>query len=260
VLPPAEVWTKAASNAAWAVLLDDDSVEAHTSLAHAKATQDWDFLGAEREFQRAFSLDPRYATAHHWYAVSCLAPLGRLDEALQEILLAHTIDPISSIISRDLAMTYYYRLEFEMALDQCDRTIEQNPHFDAAYWTLGLVQEQRGDLDESSAAFQRGIQLSPQSPKMRSGLARTLAVSNGRDEALQILAELHELSKKRYVSPFELASINFALGTRDEGYEWLAKAFQDRCFELVATKVDPRFDSLRGDARFKQLSAQLGVA
>ncbi len=260
VLSPAEVWTKAASNAAWAVLLDDDSAEAHSSLAHAKATQDWDFLGAEREFQRAINLAPRYATAHHWYAASCLAPLGRLDEALQEIQLAHTIDPISSIISRDLAMTYYYRREFEMALEQCDRTIEQNSHFEAAYWALGLVQEQRGDLDESAAAFQRAIQLSPQTPRMRSGLARTLALSGRRDEALEILSELHDLSKRRYVSPFELASINFALGNRDEGYEWLAKAFQDRCFELVATKVDPRFDPLRSDARFKQLSAQLGVA
>jgi len=260
VLSPLEVWTKAASNAAWAVLLDEDSVEAHTSLAHAKATQDWDFLGSEREFQRAISLDPRYATARHWYAMSCLAPLGRLEEALQEILLAHTIDPISSIISRDLAMTYYYRREFEMALEQCDRTIEQNPHFVAAYWTLGLVQEQRGDLDESSAAFQRAIQLAPQSPRMRSGLARTLAVSGKRDEALRILSELHDLSRKRYVSPFELASIRFALGNPDEGFEWLAKAFQDRCFELVATKVDPRFDALRGDTRFKHMSAQLGVA
>jgi serine/threonine-protein kinase len=260
VLAPMEVWTKAASNAAWAVLLDDDSGEAHTSLAHAKSTQDWDFLGAEREFQRAISLTPRYATAHHWYAMSCLAPLGRLDESLQEILLAHTIDPISSIISRDLAMTYYYRREFEMALEQCDRTIEQDPHFEIAYWTLGLIQEQREDLDESSAAFRRAIQLSPQNPRMRSGLARTLAVSSGRDEALRILSELHDLSKRRYVSPFELASIHFALGNRDEGYEWLAKAFQDRCFELVATKVDPRFDSLRGDARFRELSAQLGVA
>ena len=68
-----------------AVMLDDDSAEAHTSLAHVKATQDWDWAGAEREFQRAISLNPAYATAHHWYATSCLAPLGRLDEALDEI-------------------------------------------------------------------------------------------------------------------------------------------------------------------------------
>jgi TolB-like protein len=81
VLTPAEVWTKTASNAAWAVLLDEHSAEAHASLAHVKATQDWDWLGAEREFQRAIGLDPRYPTARHWYATSCLVPLGRLDEA-----------------------------------------------------------------------------------------------------------------------------------------------------------------------------------
>jgi len=260
VLTPAEVWTKAASNAAWAVLLDEDSAEAHTSLAHVKATQDWDWHGGEREFQRALSLDPRYATAHHWYAMSCLAPLGRLDEALQEILLAHAIDPISSIIARDLAMTYYYRREFELSLEQCDRTIEQNPHFSAAYWALGLVQQQRGDFEESAAAFERAIQLSPQTPRMHAGLARTLALSGKRADAERILSELHELSRKRYVSPFEFASLLFVLDQLEEGFEWLAKAYQDRCFELIVIKVDPRFDSLRGDARFTKLSAQLGVA
>jgi serine/threonine-protein kinase len=259
-LSPAEVWTKAASNAAWAVLLDEDSAEAHTSLAHVKSTQDWDWHGAEREFQRAISLDPRYATAHHWYAMSCLAPLGRLDEALQEISMAQAIDPISSIIARDLALTYYYRREFDLSLEQCDRAIEQNPHFSAAYWALGLVQQQRGDLDESAAAFERAIHLSPQSPRMQGALARTLALSGKRQEAVRILSELHELSKKRYVSPFEFATIHFVLGHLDEGFEWLAKAYQDRCFELIVIKVDPRFDALRGDPRFSKLAAQLGVS
>jgi TolB-like protein/Tfp pilus assembly protein PilF len=260
VSAPAEVWTKAASNAAWAVLLDDDLAEAHTSLAHVKSTQDWDWHGAEREFQRALSLDPRYATAHHWYAMSCLAPLGRLEEALQEILLARAIDPISSIIARDLAITYYYRREFDLSLEQCDRTIEQNPHFSAAYWALGLVQEQRGDFDESAAAFERALQLSPQSPRMHGALARTLALSGRQGEAVRILSELHGLAQKRYVSPFEFASIHFALGHVEEGFEWLTRAYQDRCFELIANKVDPRFDALRSDSRFKKLSAQLGVA
>src|SRR5205814_302169 len=97
VLGPAEVWTKAASRGAAAVMLDDLSAEAHTSLAHVKATQDWDWAGAEREYQRAISLNPGYPTAHHWYAVSCLAPLGRLDEALNEMLIAQSLDPVSSI-------------------------------------------------------------------------------------------------------------------------------------------------------------------
>ncbi len=259
VLSPAEVWTKAASNAAWAVLQDDNAAEAHTSLAHVKSTQDWDWLVAEREFQRALALDPRHPTAHHWYAMSCLAPLGRLDQACEEMMLAQALDPISSIISRDLARIFYYRQDFESALEQCDHTIELNPHFPPAYWILGLVQEQRGEFDESAAAFQRALQFSPQSPLMQAALGRTFALSGKETEARRILWELCELAKKRYVSPFELASLTFALQQTDEGFRWLAKAFQDRCFELICLRVDPRWESLRGNPRFHKLFEQLGL-
>jgi serine/threonine-protein kinase len=259
VLAPAEVWTKAASNAAWAVLQDENSAEAHTSLAHVKSTQDWDWLGAEQEFQRAIALDPRYPTAHHWYAMSCLTPLARLDQACDEMMLAQALDPISSIIGRDLARIYYYKQDYDAALEQCDHTIELNPHFSPAYWILGLVQEQRGDFDESAAAFQRAIQLAPASPLMKAALGRTFALSGKRDDALRILRELHELAEKRYVSPFELAAICFALEKTDEGFQWLAKAFQDRCFELICLRVDPRWESLRGNPRFHKLYEQLGL-
>lgn len=259
VMAPAEVWTKAASNAAWAVLQDEQSAEAHTSLAHVKATQDWDWAGAELEYLRAISLDPRYPTARHWYAVSCLAPLGRLDEAMEQMMTAQALDPISSIIARDIAVVHYYRHDLGAALDQCDHNIELNPHFPPAYWILGLVQEQRGDFDEAVAAFQRAIQLSPQSPKMHAALARTYALSGRKDEAERILAELHDLAERRYVSPSDLASLHFALGDRDRGFQWLTKAFHDRSFELMCVRVDPRFDVVRDDSRFQTLIRQLGL-
>jgi serine/threonine-protein kinase len=258
-MAPAEVWTKAASNAAWAVLLDENSAEAHTSLAHVKSTQDWDWLGAEREFQRALGLNPRHATARHWYAMSCLAPQGRLDQACEEILLAQALDPISSIIARDVARIYYYKQDYEAALEQGDHTIELNPHFAPAYWALGLIQEQRGEFDESAAAFQRALQLSPASPLMQAALARTFALSGKENEALRILADLLELAKRRYVSPFELASLHFALNQTEEGFQWLEKSFQDRCFELICLRVDPRWEALRGNTRFQKLFDQLGL-
>lgn len=259
VLAPAEVWTKAASNAAWAVLQGENSAEAHTSLAHVKSTQDWDWLGAEREFQRAIALDHRYPTAHHWYAMSCLTALARLDEACEEMMLAQALDPISSIIGRDLARIYYYKQDYDAALEQCDHTIELNPHFTPAYWILGQVQEQRGEFDESAAAFQRAIQLSPGSPLMQAALGRTFALSGKQDEARRILRSLHELAARRYVSPFELASIHFALDQTEEGFQWLTKAFQDRCFELICLRVDPRWESLRRNPRFHKLFDQLGL-
>jgi TolB-like protein/Tfp pilus assembly protein PilF len=259
VLAPADVWTKAAANAAQAVMLDGESAEAHTSFAHIKSTQDWDWKGSEKEFQRAISLNPRYPPAHHWYAVSCLTPLGRLDEALEQMLMAQALDPVSSIISRDIALNHYYRRDLESALEQCDHTIEQNPYFSAAYWTLGLVQEERGDLDEAVAAFQRAIELSPPSLRILGALGRAFAKAGKKEKALQVLHQLEDLALRRYISPFELALIYFALGRKDEGFQRLAKAYQDRCYELVTIKVDPRFDSVAKDARFAALIRQIGL-
>jgi serine/threonine-protein kinase len=173
------------------------------------------------------------------------------------MLLAQALDPISSIIARDIAVVHYYRRDYELALEQCDHTIEQNPHFSPAYWTLGLVQEQRGDYDEAIAAFQRAIQLSPPSPRILGALGRTFARAGRQEEALRILRELDELAKKRYISPFELALIYFALKRTDEGFERLTKAYQDRCFELITIRIDPRFDSVMKDQRFADLFRQL---
>lgn len=259
VLGPGEAWTKAASAASTAVILDDTCAEAHTSLAHVKATQDLDWKGAERTFLRAISLDPRYATAHHWYAMSCLAPLGRLDEALDEITAAQSLDPVSLIVNRDVAVIHYYRRDFETALEHCDHTIELNPHFGPAYWMLGVIQEQRRDFDESLAAFQRAVHLLPNTPRMCGALGRTFALTGRRKEALEMLKRLEAFSRHRYVSPLEFAWIRFGLGDEAAGFRWLTKACADRCFDLIAIKVDPRFDPYRDDARFQQIITQLAL-
>jgi TolB-like protein/Tfp pilus assembly protein PilF len=259
VLGPAEVWTKAAASAASAVMLDEHSAEAHTSLAHVRSTQDWDWVGSEREFQRAIAANPRYATGHHWYAMSCLAPLGRLDEARDEMMIAQSLDPVSSIVARDLAVIHFYRRDFETALEQCDHTIELNAHFAPGYWILGVIQEQRTDFDESAAAFQRAVHLSPETPRMHAALGRTFALSGKIKQALEILRKLEAYATERYVSPLEFAWIQFALGETDLGFKWLAKAGEDRTFDILSIKVDPRFDPFRDDRRFAALAKQLGV-
>ena len=259
VAAPAELWTKTASNAAQALLLDENSSDVHTTFAHVKAIQDWDWAASEQEFRKAISLDPRNPQAHHWYAMSCLSPTGRLDEALQEIQIAQTLDPISSIISRDMAQILHFRREYDRALEQCDYTIEQNPHFSAAYWTLGLVQEQRGEQEESIAAMQRAVELSPPNPRVMGALARTYIMVGRKREGIDILDELIEMSRHRYISPFELSLIYFSLGRMDEGFCELDRAFQHRCFELITLTSDPRFDPVRKDERYRTLFRKLNL-
>lgn len=259
VLGPAAVWPKAASSAASAVMLDPHSSETRTSLAHMKATQDWDWKTAEREFRHAMDLGPGNATAHHWYAMSCLVPLGRLDDALQEMLIAQSLDPVSSIVARDIAMIHLYRRDLDAALEQCDHTVELNPHFSAAYWTLGLVQEQREELDEALAACQRGLHLSPETPRMHAALGRVLALTGDQAGAAEVMRTLRTLAGQRYVSPVEFASLHLSLGDEDSALESLAEAARDRCFDLLAIRYDPRLDPLRHDDRFKAIHLQIGT-
>ena len=259
VLGPADVWTKVASTAASAVMLDGSSAEAHTSLAHAKATQDWDWLAAEQGFRRAMALDPRYATAPHWYSTTVLVPTGRLDEAVARMLLAQSLDPVSTIIARDVAMMYYYKREFDLALEQCDNAIELNPHFPPTYLTLAFVQEQRNELDESEAALERAVSLAPQSPRTLAALGRLFAITGRRRQATKTLHDLEALAKERYVAPFEFACLHFSLGHVDESVEWLSKSIDDRNFELLAIKADPRLETLRSHARLAPLVARVGV-
>lgn len=259
VVRPADTWTKAAASAASAVMLAGSSAEAHSSLAHARSTQDWDFTGAEREFQRAIALDPRYATAHHWYATSALVPMTRLDEALERMLVAQSIDPVSPIIAKDVATIHFYKRDFESALEQCDNTIELNPHFSPGYFTLALIQEQRKEIDEALAALERALHLAPRSPRMQAALARTCAIAGKRPQAFKLLHGLEALAKERYVAPFDLATVYLALGQADKGFEMLVLACDDRCFELLSLKVDPRFDPFREDPRLTALIKRIGL-
>ena len=257
--PSTSMVTMAMSSAATAVMLDDESAQARTSLAHAKARAHWNWIEAELEFQRAIKLDPAYATGHHWYARCCLVPLGRLDEARDEVLLAQSLDPVSSIIAREVASIHYYRRDFDAALAHCDHAIELNPHFPHAYFILSLVQEKLGDFEEALAALRRASQLAPRSPRLIAALGRAQAIAGRRDEARHSLAELDDLARSRFVSAWERAILFLGMKDADRCFEQLALAYQDRFFDLTLLAVDPRFDDIRGDPRFDQLLQEVGL-
>jgi tetratricopeptide (TPR) repeat protein len=257
--PTTSMVTAAMSSAATGVMLDGESAHARTSLAHAKARAHWNWLEAALDFQHAIRLDATYATSHHWYARCCLVPLGRLDEARDEVLLAHSLDPVSSIIAREVASIHYYRRDFEGALAHCDQAIELNPHFPHAYFILSLVQEKLGDFDEALAALLRGAQLAPKSPRMIASLGRAQAMAGRQEEAHRSLAQLDELERTRFVSAWERAILYLGLKDYDRCFDQLGLALRDRFFDLTLLGVDPRFDDVRTDPRFERLLQKVGV-
>jgi serine/threonine-protein kinase len=125
VMGPSDVWTKAASSAATAVMLDDDSAEAHTSLAHVKSTQDWDWAGAEAEYKRALALNPSDSSAHYWYA-DYLSKMRRPEEAIKEARRARELDPVSAVARAFLGFILYRARRYDEALQECRKAVKLN--------------------------------------------------------------------------------------------------------------------------------------
>jgi serine/threonine-protein kinase len=258
VLPSHTVRARAKDAAVKAVEMDPTLAEAHTSLGHVIATYDWDWEQAEREFELAIQLNPAYATAHHWYAITCLMPLRRLDEALLEIGRAQELDPVSASITRDTGLVYFCRQEYDRAASQALQTLALDPTFYEGYWMLGLACEQRDQFAEACAAFEKGVVLS-RSPRLIGALGHSYALWGRRDQALRYVGELAALAERRYVSAFDTALIYMGLRDKDRAFQWLDKALAQRCYEMVWLKADPRWEVLRADPRFSSLLNAIGL-
>jgi TolB-like protein/Tfp pilus assembly protein PilF len=259
VLPAKKVKVKALIAAENAVAIDPTLAEAHTALGHVRATYNWDWPGAREEYQTAISLNPSYATVHHWYAITYLAPLGLLDAALAEMEKAEELNPVSVSIKRDIAVILYTNRQYWEAVEQSKGAIELDRGFHGAYWALGMAYEGLALHAEAVAAFQRGLELSPDTTRLLGALGHAYGCWGKYAEANGILDRLNGLAAEGYVSPFDFALVHLGLGELDSFFEWLELAYRARCYELVAMRVDPKFDGVRGDQRFVKMLRRLGL-
>src|SRR5207302_1634989 len=179
VMTPKEALPKAKAAATKALELDSALGEAHNSLAFCLDGFDWDFDSAGKEFRRGIELNPGYATGHHWYAWH-LTALGRNDEAISEMKKAETLDPLSLIISAELAEEYLIAHRYDEAIRQSRKTMALDPFFGVAHFELGQVLVQKRMYDEATAELQKAIELSPGSTTFRSNLAYAYAESGKR--------------------------------------------------------------------------------
>ncbi len=258
-VPARKVKVKAISAALKAVELDGTLAEAHTALGHVRATYCWDWPSAYSEYRTAIALNPSYATVHHWYAITYLAPLALFENALSEIERAEELDPVSVSIKRDIAVILYYARRNEHAVQQCRRTIGLEPEFFSSYWALGLALESLSEYSEAIAAFEQGLKLAPGNSRLLGALGHAYARWGRTSEAQKTLKQMGELSASTYVSPFHFALVHLGLDERDEMFVRLEQAYRVRSYELVSLRVDPRFDSVRSDFRFSKLLARLGL-
>ncbi|HUU15503.1 MAG TPA: tetratricopeptide repeat protein, partial [Terriglobia bacterium] len=250
--PPEECYPKARAAALKALEIDDSLAEAHVRLALILRGYDWDWSGAEREYQRGIELNPGYATAHHWYAVF-LTSMGRHAEAIAEIRKARELDPLSIRIYANVGLVLYSAREYDQALEELRKVLELDPNDLASNEWLGWVYSQKGMYEEAIAAFRRAQDLSTGGGESPLILAYGYAVAGKRGEALKILAALKNPSRRSYLPPVLVAIVYVGLGDKEEALAWLEKGYAERAASLDYLKVGPMFDPLRSDPRFQDL-------
>jgi TolB-like protein/Flp pilus assembly protein TadD len=257
-LAPSEVQPKAKAAAMRALELDSSLSDAHNSLAYVKLTYDWDWRGAEAEFQRSLELNPGYAHGHHWYAHLLLSS-GRRDEALAESNRALELDPVSPIINLHLGWHYLYTKQYDRALEQLAKTLELDSNYALAHWYRGLAYEQKQMYPEALREMGKAKDLLPGNLAVQSDIGHVYAVSGDKSNAERVIAGLKEGSRGRYVNQYELALIYVGLGQNDEALKSLDRAFREHSDQLIYLKVDPRLDSIRSDSRFTDLVRLVGI-
>ena len=256
--PPKEAFPRARAAALKALDLDSTLAEAHTTLGDIAYSYDWDWSAAEQEYMRAIELNPSYATAHHWYA-NYLGVVGRLTEQMQEIKRALELDPLSLRINGDLGWAFQFAGQYDQAIEQYQKTLKLDPNFVPVHSLLGRAYVQKGMYSEARNAFEKAIALSEGNPDYIAELGHLYAVGGKRNEALAKISELKQLSRRRYVSPVGLALIHVGLGDKEQAFEWLEKAYEDRSAALVFLKRENRFDPLRGEPRFQDLLRRMNL-
>jgi len=256
VLSPQDAFPKARAAAAKALALDDSLGEAHASQAFALDLYGWDWAAAETEYKQAINLKPGYATAHQWYSWH-LIMMGRNDDAMSELRTAQGLDPLSLIISADIADALFVAHRYDEAVEQSRKTLELNPNFAIGHYELGLAFGQKHMHEEAIAELQQAIALSGHSGAFDSNLAYVYAVSGRTEEATKIAEDLEARHGQSSSIDADIALIQVGLGDRDQAMIRLNNAFQARFKASILLR--PGFDPLRSDPRFQDFLRRVGL-
>ena len=256
ILSPQDAFAKARAAATQALALDDSLGEAHTSLAFALDLYRWDWEAADREYKLAIKLHAGYATAHLWYAWHLMV-MGRSGEGISELRKAESLDPLSLIISADMADALCIAHSYDESVQQSKKTLEMDPGFAVAHYQLGQALVQKHVYDGAIAAFRRAIELSGHSGAFDSNLAYVYVLSGRTEEAMKLVKDLEARHDQNPSAHANVALIYSGLGDQDQAMIWLNKAYEARFNPSILLR--PGFDNLRSGARFQELVRRIGL-
>jgi len=258
--PPTEAFPKAKAAALRALEIDPSLAEAHSALGTVSWAYDWDWLTAEKEFEKALELNPASVVSHLQYSFY-LASVGRFDDAIREGRRAQELDPLSTYALTSLAYIHTFAHRYDEALVAFNKSVE----LETASGMWALTHAEMAWTYAFNGAYNSAISEYEKIPRpstaenqlIAGGMGFVYAAAGKRCEALKIIDQFRSVSESRYVDAYVVAAIYAGLGDKNRALDWLNKGVEERSASMVFLKVDPFFDPLRGDPRFEAFAQKI---
>ncbi|MFQ5818342.1 MAG: protein kinase, partial [Terriglobia bacterium] len=250
VVPNREALPRAKAAMLKALELDDTLAEAHNALAKYRTWGEWDWAGAEAEFQRAIELNPNNADTRVFYSLLLLTVMRRPQEARAQIERALELDPLNSFFQGVYGWQLMLVRQYDDAIAQVRKAHGTEPH--SHVYALWVAFHQKRMYEEAVGEAKKYFGVLGHS-EIVEALARGYAEAGYRG-AMRLAAEtLAARSKRTYILSTQVAALYAHAGQKDRALDWPEKAYQERDQMMVYLGAHPVWDSLRDDPRFQDL-------
>jgi pentatricopeptide repeat protein len=242
-----------------ALELDPDLSEAHSALACATMLFERDYALAEREFQRALELNPKYPQALAWYGLFCQHWIGgRVGDGRAQMTRLLELDGLSGYAHFLFSFSDFTSGHLTEAVDHAQRGIEIDPNSYLGHWALMQSLHWSGRHDEAAAVADRALAMSGRHPWALENLVSVYAACGKPEDARAVYREMQVRSAREYVQPSMLAAAAAAVGDMDDAIAIAQRALDERdpLFVMLA-RTWPGYDRLRTDVRFVDIVGQL---
>lgn len=255
--PPLQIMPKALAAATKAVELDKELPDAWTSLGSSEFWYRWDWDMAEKHFVKAIDIDPSSASAHAFYA-HLLSNIGRHDEAIAKIRRARELDPLNFFANILEGQILCLAGRDDESLQILRSAVNVNPDFWLGHLFIARTYMNKGMWPEAIAAANKAREITGGNAEATGTVGYALGRSGDLAGAGKILSELEDLKNPRYIPAYAVAQVYLGMGDREKALEHLEKAYEGKETLMVFLDVEPRWNELRSEPRFKALISRMG--
>ncbi len=223
--------------------LDSTLAEGYRVLGALKM-YNFDWVGAEEEYQKALSLEPGNAEVLKNIGLLYRCT-GRIEESIHVTKQSITLDPLQAMYLQLYGMLFYYSNHLEEAIVSYKKNLELNPQFPGTHFLLGKVYLLQGKTELALAEMAQEVNEGWRSV----GLILTYQALGRKKEADKILSDVIDKSQNKEL--YFIAEIYAYRGEKDKAFEYLEKSFVAREPKLILLNGNPLFKNLESDPRYK---------